>query len=114
MSYFTANLTPEEEEVRAELARQDAKWGVQDHPDGTHDCQDTRAYADMAREWCQSAAEAGEVTWQHILNEEVAEAFAEEDPEKLLAELLQVEAVARQWRMSIRRRAAAAGEADRG
>ncbi|MEV1201702.1 hypothetical protein [Microbispora rosea] len=114
MTWFTA-LTPEEEEVRAELARQNAKWGVQDHPDGTHNCPDTRAYADMAREWCQSAAEAGEVTWQHILNEEVAEAFAEEDPERLFVELLQVEAVARQWRMSIRRRLAAqeAGEAPR-
>ncbi|MFI7644154.1 hypothetical protein [Nonomuraea sp. NPDC049400] len=35
MSYFTANLTDEEQEVRDELARQNTKWGEQNHPDGT-------------------------------------------------------------------------------
>lgn len=93
-------------EVRAERARQDERWGEQNHPDGTHDCQDTRAYADMAREWCQSAAEAGQVTWQHILNEEVAELFAEEDPAKLRTELIQVAAVAVAWVKAIDRRTA--------
>ncbi|MGW5259646.1 hypothetical protein ACWEQG_01645 [Microbispora sp. NPDC004025] len=99
-------------EVRAERARQDAQWGEQNHPDGTHDCQDTRAYADMAREWCQSAAEAGQVTWQNILNEEVAELFAEEDPAKLRTELIQVAAVALAWVEAIDRRTAEADQAE--
>ena len=107
MSYFTANLTPEEDEVREEMARQRAKFGPQDHPDGTENTPSTVATADSAREGCQQAARSGEVTWRHILWEEVAEAFAEDDPNKLLAELLQVEAVVRQWRLSIKRRLAA-------
>jgi len=106
MSYFTANLTREEDEVREEMRRQDAKFGPQNHPDGTSDSHDAKAHADLAREWCQDAAATGEVTWQHILCEEASEAFAEVDPEKLLNELLQVEAVARQWRLAIRRRLA--------
>jgi NTP pyrophosphatase (non-canonical NTP hydrolase) len=31
MSYFTANLTRVEEDIRDERARQDAKWGEQNH-----------------------------------------------------------------------------------
>ncbi|MFG1683547.1 hypothetical protein ACGFNP_25485 [Nonomuraea sp. NPDC049269] len=112
MTYFTGNLTREEDEVRAELARQDAKWGEQNHQDGTGGPAFT-AWASAARRMCQRAAADDSVTWQLILDEEVAEAFAEDDPDKLLAELVQVEAVARQWRMTIRRRLAAqqSGEA---
>lgn len=105
MSYFTANLTREEEEVRAELARQDAKWGEQNHPDGTGRLD----YSRMAADWkgiVDAAAKQKKLTWRHILMEEVYEACAESDPEKLLSELLQVEAVARQWRKTIRRRLA--------
>jgi hypothetical protein len=105
MGYFTGNLTREEDEVRAELARQDAKWGPQNHPDGTALTGDVLG-AESAKRTCQFAASKNAVTWRDILWEEVAEAFAEDDPTMLLAELLQVEAVARQWRMAIRRRLA--------
>jgi hypothetical protein len=113
MTYFTANLTLEEDEVRAEMARQDAKWGQQDHADGTgpdvfwgvHPGP-AEAVAVIARGRCKANG-PGQDTWRDILFEEVAEAIAEDDPDALLAELLQVEAVARQWRMAIRRRVAA-------
>lgn len=113
MSYFTANLTREEEEVRAELARQDAKFGPQNHLNGTGPERvwvytGPAAYvADCARATTNDLIAAGGVTWSDILLEEIAEAFAEDDPERLEAELLQVEAVARQWRLAIRRRLAA-------
>ncbi len=105
MGYFTANLTPEEQDVRDELARQDAKWGEQNHPDGTNQ----NRYSATARDWqliTEKAAVSGLLTWRHIFLEEVYEALAEVDPKALLDELLQVEAVARQWRLSIRRRLA--------
>jgi hypothetical protein len=112
MTYFTANLTLEEDEVRAEMARQDAKWGQQNHADGTgpdvfwgvHPGP-AEAIAVIARGRCKANG-PGQDTWRDILFEEVAEAIAEDDPDALLAELLQVEAVARQWRMAIRRRLA--------
>lgn len=44
--------------------------------------------------------------WRHILDEEVAEALAETDPERLRAELVQVAAVAVQWIEALDRRAA--------
>jgi hypothetical protein len=55
---------------------------------------------------CQSAADGGYLDWLHILREEVAEAFAESDPAKLRAELVQVAAVAVNWVEAIDRRAA--------
>lgn len=112
MTYFTANLTLEEDEVRAEMARQDAKFGPQNHADGTGPdvywgITGRAAWtAAVARGRCKANG-LGEDNWLDILHEEVAEAFAEDDADALLAELLQVEAVARQWRMAIRRRLAA-------
>ena len=112
MSYFTANLTREEAEVREEMARQDATWGQQNHADGTGPdvfwgiTGRASVVADGARERCKASA-PGEDTWLKILFEEVAEAFAEDDTGALLPELLQAEAVIRQWRMAIRRRLAA-------
>lgn len=111
MSFVTANLTREEDEVRAETARQNARWGPLNYPDGTGRPGDREA-ADAARKTCKANGPAGD-NWRDILDEEVREAFAETDPGALLAELLQVETVARQWRMAIRRRLAAqqSGEA---
>lgn len=98
-SYALAN-------VAAERTRQDAKWGEQNHPDGTGEMY--ARDAENARFRCQRAAAKGEVTWQHILDEEVAEAYAESDPVKLRAELVQVAAVAVAWVDAIDRRAVAA------
>lgn len=90
--------------VAIELERQNNKWGVQDWPDGTQSRPLDIALADEARQQCDEAASRGDVTWKHILTEEVMEAFAETDPEALVTELTQVAAVAVQWIGAINRR----------
>lgn len=96
-------------EVAAERGRQDAKWGQQNHPDGTGPYASVRGgnaweIAGMARAWCQHKAAMGKVTWLDILTEETAEAFAEDDRQRLRAELIQVAAVAVAWIEDIDRR----------
>lgn len=93
-------------DVDAERQAQLAKWGEQQHPDGTGQYPET-IDADVARMACQSAAEGGYLDWLHILREEVAEAFAESDPAKLRAELVQVAAVCAAWIADIDARPAA-------
>lgn len=88
--------------VRLERKRQDAKWGEQNHPDGTSLENEITAHA--AKVVCQGKAADGIVTWVDILDEEVSEAFAETDPEKLKAELIQIAAVCKQWIECIDRR----------
>lgn len=83
-------------DVREERWAQVARWGVQHHPDGTGDVR-WRSRRDEARKWTDNAAKIGAVTWQDILYEEVAEAFAEHDPAALRRELVQVAAVAVAW-----------------
>ena len=90
-------------EIAAERARQDAKWGEQNHPDGTGMLGDL-GRANRAKMACNSAASNGTLTYRHILDEEVREAFAEYDPAKLRAELVQVAAVAVAWIECIDRR----------
>jgi hypothetical protein len=90
-------------EVQAERDRQDAQWGEQNHRDGTGALQQVLE-ADKAREACQAAFARGDGTWMHVLIEEVFEAFAEEDPSKVRAELVQVAAVAVAWIAAIDRR----------
>ena len=90
-------------DVRVERAKQDQKWGEQNHPDGTggnlH-----RYLADTARRDCEEAFAQGRGTWRDVLDEEIAEAYAEENPDALRAELIQVAAVAVAWVESIDRR----------
>jgi len=100
MSYPTIFATPGlkafAEAVDDERQRQLAKWGDQRHPDGTGGL----FLANMAhvlRSECQEAANRGEVTWRQILMEECGEAFAETDPELLVAELTQAAAVIQAW-----------------
>lgn len=99
------------EEVSHERARQDARWGEQNHPDGTGPMKaygflgTAEDHALTARARCDSAHRLGEGTWEHILTEEYAEALAEEDPGKLRAELIQIAAVATAWAEAIDRRA---------
>ncbi|PYY63633.1 hypothetical protein DEJ30_12020 [Curtobacterium sp. MCPF17_003] len=100
--------------VLEERARQDARWGAPKHlPNGTgsrsypikgvHDdysiSEDNQAaeIADWAKSECDLATAAGDVTYRHILVEEHFEALAEDDPEKLFDELIQVAAVAQKW-----------------
>jgi hypothetical protein len=83
--------------LHKERMRQIEKWGYQHHPDGT----EASEAAGWQREWdksvCQEAAKYGGLTWRHILQEEVSEAFAEEEWSKLREELIQVAAVCLSW-----------------
>lgn len=89
--------------IAAERKAQIARWGVQNHPDGTgmHFLKGT---ADRERRACDAAFENGRGTWRHIFAEEVAEAFAERDLVKLRGELVQAAAVAVAWIEAIDRR----------
>jgi hypothetical protein len=91
-------------DIRRERTIQDARFGQQDHPDGT-----STSDAWQAAAWryaADNAAKAGTLTWRDILKEETYEAFAEEDPALLRAELVQVAAVACAWIQAIDRRTA--------
>ena len=90
-------------EIRAERGRQDAKWGEQNHPDGTGPQFANRAEYERIR--TETAAADGTLTFRHVLAEEVAEAYAENDPDRLRAELVQVAATAICWIQAIDRRA---------
>ena len=93
--------------VRAERERQDERWGEQNHDDGTGEPGDAEN-RDLIRERCEANFYVGAGTWRHILDEEVAEAYAETDPWKLRRELVQVAAVAMAWVECIDRRTIAA------
>lgn len=90
-------------EVVEELHRQNAKWNEQNHPDGTSTAR-WAADEEVARRTTDEHARLGTCTWLDILREEVFEAFAEESPALLRAELIQVAAVAVQWVQAIDRR----------
>lgn len=90
-------------EIEAERLRQEAKWGEQNHPDGTGDvCHQAEAHYRRTR--ADAAAQAGTLTWKDIALEEVWEALAERDPSKLRAELIQALAVGVAWVEAIDRR----------
>lgn len=84
------------EEILDERVSQEAKWGEQNHPNGTGGY-DASKQASRARDICNDAFARGNGTWCLILMEEVYEAWAESDPQKLRAELIQVAAVAVAW-----------------
>jgi len=90
-------------EVARERCRQDAKWGEQNHPDGTGGEID-RITSEATRRACKRAADRGGITWRHILAEEVYEGFGEPSADMLRTELIQVAAVAVAWVEAIDRR----------
>ncbi|MEV0628902.1 hypothetical protein [Nonomuraea wenchangensis] len=90
-------------DVVAERAAQDARFGMQELPDGTGGAGAADRSAE-ARDETDEADRAGTLTWRHILAEEVLEAFAETDPGRLRAELVQVAAVAVKWVQALDRR----------
>lgn len=100
----TAETEAALEDVAAERARQRARHGEQRLEDGTGLEPWDEVERDEARLRCDRATLAGRVTWRHVLEEEVAEALAESDPEQLRAELVQVAAVAVQWIEALDRR----------
>ena len=103
------------EEVITERERQDAKWGEQNHPNGTGpDVAVLDAvgqyspafsiYALGGKDLALAATTAtdelaseGTVTWRDIFLEEAFEALAEEDLDRLRTELIQVSAVCQGW-----------------
>ena len=89
-------------EVVNERLNQDAKWGVQNHPDGTSDY--WVVHAESAKRENEWRSKTGNIDWRCILLEEVWEAFAETDPKLLREELVQVAAVAVAWVEAIDRR----------
>ncbi len=91
--------------IARERKAQDEKWGEQNHPDGTGRPMDGDVAA-RARDECDAHANNGTLEWRHILHEEVCEALAESDPEKLYVELIQVAAVAAAWAEAIKLRVA--------
>ena len=89
--------------IRAERWAQHEKWGEQNHPDGTgSEWRDD--LANKMRRLVQERFANGEGTWLHILFEEVYEAAAETDDDKLIRELTQVGAVCAAWIEAIQRR----------
>ncbi|MFC8491816.1 NUDIX hydrolase [Streptomyces sp. NPDC057235] len=94
-------------ELDTERQAQLAKFGDQKHPDGTAITED-RDRADRARHVCESMARLGQLSWRDVLHEEVQEAFAEADPARLRAELVQVAAVCAAWIWDIDQRPASA------
>jgi len=92
-------------DVYAERAKQDDRWGEQNHPDGTNLTEDEWR-ANRVKALNDFYVDSGTLTWRDILLEEVYEAFAESDLDRLREELVQVAAVAVCWVESIDRRRA--------
>lgn len=96
-------------DVSHERRIQDAKWGPIDEkvlaiPNGTGKAAQ-KAEAEIAKAACETAFRDGRGSFALILLEEVAEAMAEADSDKLRAELVQVAAVAVKWIEALDRRA---------
>lgn len=105
-------------EISREREAQDAKWGQQNHPDGTGpqvsilgltdvnlDLRTGEELAGIFKRRCQANSPAQD-NWRDILLEEVFEALAEKDPAALRTELVQTAAVAVSWVEAIDRRSA--------
>lgn len=94
-------------EVSEERSKQEAKWGQQNHPDGTGPNkmflglnESNGTYLDLrnkAIKVTDSRADMGILGYSDIFLEEVFEAMAEEDQDRLREELVQCAAVAVAW-----------------
>jgi hypothetical protein len=97
-------------EIQAERARQDAKFGEQNHPDMVGDaetqCDRREVFAERATYYRAVNDSDNTLDWTGVLLEEVYEALAEANPARLRAELVQVAAVAAAWIAAIDRRTA--------
>lgn len=103
-------------EVGQERVRQDEKWGEQNHADGTGEgwvypllpfrmrADEAVQIVEMAKRHCERKALGEKLTFQDILIEEIAEAFAETDDQALRVELVQCAAVIVNWIGAIDRR----------
>lgn len=94
MSFWPASQIVVFEDIHKERARQDAKWGEQNHPIVSDaDRVFSEGMAIKTRAICDEAAELGVCTWYDIAREEFFEAFAESDPAKQRKELIECAAV---------------------
>jgi hypothetical protein len=84
-------------DLRFERMSQLEKWGEQSHLDGTAPTDANIEARDAAIAACNDAHNAGVGTWRHIVDEELAEAYCEDQPMELRAELVQVLAVVAAW-----------------
>ena len=93
------------QEVSAERDRQEAKWGLQDWPicNGAGN-NFYKQEARFRKKTCDRDAYYKKLDFCDILNEEVAEVYAESDPIRQREELVQVAAVAVQMIEVIDRR----------
>lgn len=99
------------DEVRAEMARQVAKWGLQQHVSYTMGALASslplvEADGDYFKYHCDRKAADGTICWLDIFLEEVFEAADEakkKDLAKVRMELIQCAAVAMSWAESIDR-----------
>jgi hypothetical protein len=84
------------EEIKAERRRQDEKWGEQNHPmlPELFSLDGCRRSMEVLKRENELASKRGKNCWYHILAEEALEVFAETEPEKQRAEMIQVAAVA--------------------
>ena len=106
-SYTTPEIL---REVEHERDRQDAKWGQQDHL-SVHPL----AWYDIASEGdaknsCEAATKAKQLSWADIAIEELSEAIFAEDDDARREELVQLAAVAVAWIACIDRRNASASD----
>lgn len=108
-----------EKAVNAEVKAQIRVWGEQNHPSVDQTLMNRPGGASaqrMADEYeiptamrakfmCETAAQRGELTWTHIALEEFCEAVEAFtiNPNGAPYELIQLEAVVRNWRMSVER-----------
>lgn len=76
--------------IARERLRQLKTWGVQRYPFRS----DPAAYYEHLANDLKASFVKGETAWDAILLEEVYEALAEEDPQAMRIELIQVQAVA--------------------
>lgn len=83
-------------EIEEERNKAEAKFPDQHLPSGTSRS-DWSGEELAAKAECNKRHKYGNLTWRDVLYEEVCEAFAEEDPAKLRAELVQVAAMAVRW-----------------
>jgi hypothetical protein len=87
--------------ISHERRMQDAKWGpIEKHvgvPDGTGNVAAVLAWtrAEVAKHSAET--DSSTCCWKHVVEEECAEVFAETDPQKLRAELVQLGACCVKW-----------------
>jgi hypothetical protein len=103
--------------VTDEMDRQVKKWGVQNHPSVDRILSTRNPYPkdriceeyeipteERAKQLCDTHAERGDLTWAHIIVEELSEVVSAPNEELRKEELIQLIAVATSWIKSIDRK----------